>query len=404
MAMARDGGLEAVRATQRDRAVNFSQPVRQLVVMLAVLGGVGAIGWFLYEPIQTVFEANIYLNGLIIFVFLVGVVACFFAVLRVSSAVSWIEGFAADRPGHEFATPPRLTASLAALLKGKGARASLNATSTRSILDSVATRLDEARDITRYIGNLLIFLGLLGTFWGLSTTVPAVVDTIRSLAPDDGGGGAAVFDRLMAGLEDQLGGMGTAFASSLLGLAGSLVIGLLELFAGHAQNRFFRELEDWLSSITRIGTGSTEGGEESLAAALVAQNAEHIEALGAILDRGESRREAFENRVAQLTDSVSRLAGALQAMQEGQAQAAAQSRAQTEALERVAERLAQAAPGGGGDGVDDVEVRARLRSIDRHLLRLLEELAAGRQDTVAELRSDIHGLSRALVRLAEQRR
>ena len=120
----------------------------------------------------------------------------------------------------------------------------INASSTRSILDSVATRIDEVRDITRYIVNTLIFLGLLGTFYGLATTVPAVVDTIRSLAPQEGEGGVEVFNRLMSGLEAQLGGMGVAFASSLLGLAGSLVVGLLELLPGTGKTGF---IESWKS-------------------------------------------------------------------------------------------------------------------------------------------------------------
>ena len=125
---------------------------------------------------------------------------------------------------------------------------------TRSILDSIALRLDESREVTRYIANLLIFLGLLGTFWGLSQTVPAVVDTIKSLAPQNGDtSDISVFDRLMTGLESQLGGMGTAFASSLVGLAGSLVVSLLELFAGRAQNRFYGQLEEYLTSMTRLG-------------------------------------------------------------------------------------------------------------------------------------------------------
>ena len=163
------------------------------------------------------------------------------------------EGFVSFRRGHEIAKPPRILAPLEALLRDKQSRRNINPLSARSILDSVATRLDEVRDITRYIINLLIFLGLLGTFYGLATTVPAVVETIKSLAPKEGQTGLEVFEGLMVGLESQLGGMGTAFASSLLGLAGSLVVGLLELFAGHGQNRFYMELEEWLSSISKIG-------------------------------------------------------------------------------------------------------------------------------------------------------
>lgn len=386
-------------AMRRDRAVEFSQPVRHIALMLGALAATGAVGWLLREPILGVVRSNPYLNGLIVGVFLIGVVACFAAVLRLTASVSWIEGFAADRAGHEFAAPPRLMASLSALLRERGARTALTSTSTRSILDSVATRLDEARDIMRYLGNLLIFLGLLGTFWGLSTTVPAVVDTIRSLAPDAEGGASGVFDRLMAGLEDQLGGMGTAFSSSLLGLAGSLVIGLLELFVGHAQNRFFRELEEWLSSITRISYGDEGGGEGGLAATLVEQNAVQIETLTTLAQGADGRRAAFDDRLAALTDSVSRLTGAL-----SEREAAGGDARVVTLLETIAARLEkpQGDGDGDGDGFDDLEVRSRLRSIDRHLLRLLEDSAAGRQDAVAELRAELNTLARAVTQLSQR--
>ena len=384
-------------AMRRERDVEFSQPVRQIFLMVLVLAAVGGVGWFLYEPIRTVFEANPYLNGLIFGVFVIGVLACFRMAFQMVSAVSWIEGFASNRPGHEYVRAPGMLTSLSTLLRDTRSRASISTTSARTILDSIATRLDEGRDITRYIANLLIFLGLLGTFWGLSLTVPAVVDTIRSLAPAEGESSSGVFDRLMVGLEDQLGGMGTAFASSLLGLAGSLVVGLLELFAGHAQNRFYRELEEWLSSITRLGFASEEGGESGLAAALVEQNAAQIEALRELLERNESRRSGFEERIAELTDRVSRLAG----VEETRGEPSAGDR-QVALLERIAERLEKR---GGADEDDefegDAELRARIRNIDRQLLRLLEEIATGRQDSVAELRAELAALNKSLTRIAE---
>jgi hypothetical protein len=230
----------------------FSQPIRQIITMIAIIALVAAGGWMAHEPIIGVVMSNPYLNGVIVLVFGIGVVSCFWQVFGLISSVNWIEGFAVDRAGHEFVGAPRLLSSLATLLKSREARSQISASSSRSILDSMATRLDETREITRYIINLLIFLGLLGTFYGLATTVPAVVDTIRSLAPTEGEGGVEVFGRLMTGLEKQLGGMGTAFSSSLLGLAGSLVVGLLDLFTGHGQNRFYRELEEWLSTITQV--------------------------------------------------------------------------------------------------------------------------------------------------------
>ena len=291
----------------REKEPQFSQPIRQIVLMILILILVGVGSFFAYPAVSPIFLASPWLNGVILLVFFVGVLACFWQVLTLISSVNWIEGFALDRPGHEFSASPRLMASLAAMLSDSRARQSLNATSLRSILDSVGTRLDEARDITRYIVNLLIFLGLLGTFYGLATTVPAVVDTIRSLAPQEGQNSLEVFDNLMTGLEQQLGGMGTAFASSLLGLAGSLVVGLLELFAGHGQNRFYSELEEWLSSITKIGFIAGDdgglrrpgGGEASTA---------QIGVLQELAVRAEQSRIETDAKMTRLTDSVMALA------------------------------------------------------------------------------------------------
>ena len=361
----------------------FAQPVRQILAMMIALAAVGAVSYFLYGPIRTVFVANVGLNALIGGVFIIGLLACFYQVYALVASVSWIEGFAIDRPGHEFVAPPRLLASLNALLRDQRARQALTSMSTRSILDSVSMRIDESRDITRYIINLLIFLGLLGTFWGLSLTVPEVVNTIRSLQP--GEDGSINFDQLMQGLESQLEGMGTAFASSLLGLAGSLVVGLLELFASRAQNQFFQELEDWLASITRLSiTGdSGDGNEVSAAAALMEQNSAQIMELTSLVAQMYARSEELERKRELDPDEGSR---------------------QIAVLNRIAERLENATATGGGAGGEgmDPETRDRIRNIDRQLLRMTEEVAAGRQDAVGELRAEIGGLTRALTQLAER--
>ncbi len=392
----------------REKEPQFSQPIRQILVMVIILALVGVGVFFAYPTISPIFLASPYLNGVIVAVFVFGVLSCFWQVLTLISSVSWIEGFALDRPGHEFTSSPGLLASLAALLKSKSARKALTSTSTRSILDSVATRLDEARDITRYIINLLIFLGLLGTFYGLATTVPAVVDTIRSLAPQEGVGAMEVFDNLMTGLEEQLGGMGTAFASSLLGLAGSLVVGLLELFAGHGQNRFYRELEEWLSSITRIGIVSSESegeGGSSLVAGMMEQTGMQIEDLKEIVMRGEERRIDTETKIGQLTDAIGAMTGRIGAG--GVAAGATVSSADPASMDRLAraqERLAEALEAQEDSGsVLDGEARTRLRNIDVQLVRVLEEMSAGRQDSMAELRHDLHGLTEAIRVLAERR-
>ena len=375
--------------SDRDAKPQFSQPVRQITLMLIVLGLTG-MGAFLALPsVLPIFAANPYLNGVIIAVFVIGVIACFYQVVQLIGSVRWIENFAADTPDPD-TVAPQLLAPLASLLRTRGARMQVNATSTRSILDSVSTRIDEAREITRYIVNMLIFLGLLGTFYGLATTVPAVVETTRSLAPQEGDGSTDMFARLMTGLESQLGGMGVAFGSSLLGLAGSLVVGLLELFAGHGQNRFYQELEDWLSSITRVGFSSGDDGSAD-------QNA-----VGGLLDHMTEQMDTLTGLIAgstqsqtALNDRLNTLATAVEAM----TAKSAQGDASNDSLDRIArgqERMIAVLEGQEASDQIDAESRMRLRSIDVQMLRILEEISAGRQETMAEFRKDISLLAKAL--------
>lgn len=368
----------------------FSKPFRPILSMIIVLGLTGAGAFFALPRVMDVFLANLYLNGFILFVFAIGVLACFWQALQLTGSVRFIERFAAGET-DQANRPPRLLASLAALLRARGARMQLSASSTRSILDSVATRIDELREITRYLVNLLIFLGLLGTFYGLATTVPAVVDTIRSLAPQEGEEGLAVFNRLMTGLEAQLGGMGTAFSSSLLGLAGSLVVGLLELFAGHGQNRFYRELEEWLSTITRVGFSSGDEGGSSNTDAMTSvldHMAEQMETLREMFVASGEGRAAVNAKLTELVDAISEMNDRQE-----------QSESIAGALDRVAagqEALVEVMRAQGpGEGMD-AESRMRLRSIDVQMLRILEEISAGRQESMAELRKDIDILVKAL--------
>lgn len=372
----------------REHTPQFSQPVRQILLMLAVLALAGVVMALALPRVLPVFQANPYLNGFILFVFVIGVVACFWQVTQLIGSVRWIERFASGQD-HETTSAPRLLVSLAALLGSHGARMQLGQGASRSILDSVATRIEEDREITRYIVNFLIFLGLLGTFYGLATTVPAVVDTIRSLAPQEGEEGIAVFNRLMTGLEAQLGGMGVAFASSLLGLAGSLIVGLLELFAGHGQNRFYRELEDWISSITRVSFASgEEGGEMGAVSGVLDHMAEQMAALQNMFERADQGRQQVDGKLSQLVDVISDMNTR-----------AAQTENLSVALERVAAGQEQIVEllrtQGPGEGID-AESRMRLRSIDVQMLRILEEISAGRQESMAELRKDIDILVKSL--------
>ncbi len=374
---------------QQGARPHFSQPIRQILLMLIAIG-LSGLGVFLALPyVLPVFFANPYLNGFILLVFIIGVFACFYQVAQLIGSVRWIEAFVGGVV-HEDARTPQLLAPLASLLRERGARSQISSTSTRSILDSVAERVEEEREITRYITNVLIYLGLLGTFFGLATTVPAIVDTIRSLNPQEGEEGLAVFNRLMTGLEAQLQGMGVAFGSSLLGLAGSLIVGLLEVFAGHGQNRFYRELEEWLSGITRVGFASGEdgGAEVAVLAPVLDAMSDQMNALQDLFSAQEAERADVSNKLGQLVTVIEQM-NQRQADNEGVAAA----------LERVA--LGQDAlldhmrEHGAGEGID-AESRMRLRSMDVQLLRILEEISAGRQDSMNEFRKDIELLVKAL--------
>lgn len=371
---------------------HFAQPVNQIVSMLIVLGLVGGILYVGRDQMIQIYQSNPLLNGLIVFVFVIGVLSTFAQVYQLMRCVRWIEAFAGERVGASLIVAPPLLAPLATLLRSRGARSQISSSSSRSILDSVGQRIDEAREITRYIGNTLIFLGLLGTFYGLATTVPALVETIRSLSPEEGQSGADVFARLQGGLENQLGGMGTAFSSSLLGLAGSLVVGLLELFTGHGQNRFYQELEEWLSSITRLGFAAEDGGAgegDSMLAGFVDHLAGQMEAMQSAMAQSDARSAEIDTRIGALTNAV-------EAMVENQTPTGDGPNA--DLLARVAEgqeALVASLKEGGMDGID-AESRMRLRSIDVQLLRILEELAAGRQQTTADLRGDLAALTKAI--------
>lgn len=197
------------------------------------------------------FMANPGLNGLIIAVLLVGIVYAFRQVLRLFPEINWVNDFRISDPGIAVEKQPVLLLPMATMLRDRTGHLSLATGSARTLLDSVASRLDEQRETTRYLVGLLVFLGLLGTFWGLLHTVSSVGNTIGSL--DTGGGeNVMLFDQLKEGLAGPLAGMGIAFSSSLFGLAGSLILGFLDLQAGHAQSRFYNELEDWLANITEL--------------------------------------------------------------------------------------------------------------------------------------------------------
>ncbi len=237
--------------------LKLSSPRIFLFRMLVFITLGGLLCFLLYKQIQVAFMANPGLNGVILAVLLIGILLAIRQVARLSPEISWVNNFRLADPGLAVERPPVLLAPMAAILGSRVGRMAMSPQLMRSLLDSIATRLDEARDILRYMTGLLVFLGLLGTFWGLIETVGSVGNVIQSLKP--GGDAASTFDTLREGLAAPLSGMGISFSSSLFGLAGSLVLGFLDLQSSQAQNRFYTELEDWLSTTVYDHAGEPSG-------------------------------------------------------------------------------------------------------------------------------------------------
>jgi hypothetical protein len=253
----------------------LSSPHIFLLRMLVFVGLCGAVVFVLHKRIEIAFMANPALNGLIILVLAIGIALTLRQILRLYPEIAWVNGFRLSDPDHAVQRQPVLLAPMAAILGSRSGHMAISAQMMRGILDSIATRLDEARDISRYMTGLLVFLGLLGTFWGLIETVGSVGGVIQGLKAT--GDAASMFDALRGGLAAPLSGMGISFSSSLFGLAGSLVLGFLDLQSSQAQNRFYTELEDWLSTtvydqtaepVVAAGGGEIRNAIERLRAAV----------------------------------------------------------------------------------------------------------------------------------------
>ena len=241
-----------------------------LVRMLIFLTLVGFLAAVLHERLFIALKTNPGLNGGIIFVMLLGVIYAFGQVMRLYREIRWINAFRIADPGLAIDHQPVLLAPMATMLRDRKGALSLSTASMRSIMDSIGSRLDEARDTGRYMVGLLVFLGLLGTFWGLLDTISQVGNTISALDTKSGDSNI-LFQDLKDGLAAPLKGMGTAFSASLLGLSGSLILGFLELQASHASMRFYNELEEWLSGITELspaGGGGSDAASRQLTVAL----------------------------------------------------------------------------------------------------------------------------------------
>jgi hypothetical protein len=380
----------------------MTRPSGYLIRMLVFLVAVATVAGLLSDVLITAFDNNPVLNSLILLILLLGIGWNLNQVLRLRPEVTWLETYQTSRTRLAALPSPKLLAPMASMLAmregrhhGDSRQVTLSATGMRSLLDGLSSRLDESRELSRYMTGLLIFLGLLGTFWGLLKTVTSVSDVIGSMTLGNGDMNL-MFDQLKTGLARPLAGMGTAFSASMYGLAGALVLGFLDLTAGQAQNRFFNELEEWLAGLTRLSSGILSEGEGSVPVyvqALLEQTAENMESLQRVLMRDEENRLQVNQAVMTLNERLGTLADTMRANQHLMLRIAEGQTALAPALQRLADMQ-------GGDETS----RAHLRNIDLFLQRLLTENEQGRSRATADLRNDLRLLTRTVAALAEPQR
>jgi hypothetical protein len=363
--------------------------IRMILFCLVVYGGAAVIS----PQLAHFYMANPVINTVIVLVEAFGVFWNLRQVQRLSPEVTWVEDFRRTRQKLEQAPPPVLLAPMARMLHGRAdgeRRFTLSGQAMRTILDGISSRLDENRELSRYITGVMIFLGLLGTFWGLLHTVSSVAAVINSMTLS-GGDVNAMFAQLKAGLAKPLDGMGTAFSASMFGLSGALILGFLDLTAGQAMNRFFNELEEWLAGLTRLSTGAIgHDGDTPMPVyvqALLEQTAENMDSLQRVLTRGEEGRAQGNAALVALNERMSTLADTLRTNQQLMVKLAEAQVALGPTLSRLGERHQ--------GGQDDV-ARAHLRNIELLLTRLLTESEQGRNAGLTELRSDLKILTRTI--------
>ena len=370
----------------------MSNPLPYLVRMLLFLAAVAIIAYLLHHDLLRVFMNTPILNSVIVAVLVIGIFFVMRQVISLWPEVSWLRRFQAREPGAPAldAQSIDLLAPMAAMLGERQDSFRLSPTATRALLDGIASRLDERRELSRYMIGLLIFLGLLGTFWGLLETIGAVADAIGGLQVT-GGDAVQMFAKLKQGIEGPLKGMATAFGASLFGLSGSLVLGFLELQASQAQGRFHTELEEWLAGATRLTSSSlqTEGeqGVSAYVEALLERTADGLDELTRTLRRSEEMREATAAANATLVERLSALAESMRTQQTLLARLAEHSIELRGTVTRLSER---------GPGADAEALAAHQRNVEASLARLVDESVRGRTALTDELRGELRLLARTI--------
>jgi len=369
---------------------------RYLATMAIFLVAVLAVGAALIGRLEGAFIANPLLNAVLIAVWLIGIAYIVLQTLRLSPEVKWVREVQRNRMAVKDMTPPPLMSSLARLMESRTTPLSLSPTALRAVLDGVAVRLDESREIARYFIGLMIFLGLLGTFWGLLKTVSSVGGVVNGLSVT--ADPTELFTTLKAGLQGPLVGMGTAFGSSLLGLAGSLVLGFLDLQLGQAQNRFFVDLEDWL--FASAGGSNDRGlGEEvspmPVIQALVDRTATNIDNFGRIMAEAEAGSRQNAEALRLLAERIDALAAAEESQQHVTHALLTQRMESDAALTAVLTRLEQAIGAGQLNG-GDPSVGNHLQAIETGIQRLVNDQTQTRARALEEARAEIARLARSI--------
>ena len=379
----------------------MTRPTRFLFPMIVFLLIIAIGTSLLFETLRGAFLANAVINGVIFACLLIGILHSFRTVTLLSFEVNWIESFRRQSEGGMVIVTkaPRLMASAATMLGERNARTGqlrLSPTAMQTLLDGVATRLDESREISRYFIGLLVFLGLLGTFWGLLDTVQNIGSVIANL--NVGGENISeAFEGLKSGLQTPLAGMGTAFSSSLFGLGGSLVLGFLALQSGQAQNRFYTDLEDWLSSLTRLsGNNVVSDGDTSVPVyiqALLEQTADSLGQLQRTIAQMENERSGSQNNILSLVGKLDTLADSMKLEQSLMPKLAEN---QNE-LKQILSRLVEVQSDATGQDVS----QKHIKNIDNLMRQLVEDSRRGRAESIQEIRSEIRLLARLIASATE---
>lgn len=347
----------------------MTRPNRSLIWIAGFLAAIAVLASLIAPRLAQAFMANPYFNGVILLVLLAGIAVNLRQVLALNRDIDWIESYRRANPERPVTGQPRLLAPMARMLAGRDrGKLALSPSSMRTVLDGVYLRLEEARDLSRYLIGLAIFLGLLGTFWGLLGTIRAVSDIIGSLGV--GTDAVAMFSALKDNLREPLAGMATSFSTSLFGLASSLVLGFLDLQAGHAQNRFYNEMEEWLSTVTKLSGGGLGNDMESASVpayvqALLEQTADGLERMQRAIVENERERRGANEQLGELNTQLARLTEFL-------GRDARERHAAAEVQDELRAALKTlAGQHGGGQNVSD-ELRSEFRLLTRTIAAALD--------------------------------